>query len=105
PRHVRRDLPRPPGPATHPDAERLRGGTSAAEGLPAPRALLAPGADATRARAGRRAVLPAGGPRARRGASGGRGRSHEGAGGAPAGGRALMALKTMEVAVGRNPEM
>src|SRR5439155_400138 len=48
-RHVRCDLPRPPGPATDPHVGDLRRGISAAEGLPAagpiqPRGAGAPGA-------------------------------------------------------------
>ena len=45
-RHVRHHLPRPSGPAPHPDVGDLRRGLSAAEGLPAARPVHPGGADA-----------------------------------------------------------
>src|SRR5437762_1646811 len=67
-RHVRRHVPRPPGPAAHPDVGDVRRGLPAAEGLPAARPLQPGGAGAPGAQRQPRGALLDGGAVDRRGA-------------------------------------
>src|SRR5204862_398317 len=66
-RHVRRHVPRPPGPAADPDVGDVRRGLPAAEGLPAARPLQPGGAGAPGAQRQPRGALLDGGAVDRRG--------------------------------------